>query len=83
MRVYVCVCVFSLACLCFDSPKGPTVLCHEWELSCHECDPINTDHIYECWEAFYAWFFFWYRIKINEEVATIKDLCFATEQITF
>lgn len=46
------MCVFSLACLCFDSPKGPTVLCHVWELSCHEYDPINTDHIYECWEVF-------------------------------
>lgn len=43
----VCVCVFLLACSCFDSPEGPTVLCHVWELSCHECDPINTDHIFK------------------------------------
>lgn len=45
--VCMCVCVFlfSLACHCFHSPKSPTVLCHVWELSCHECDPINTDHI--------------------------------------
>lgn len=46
--VCMCVVVFSLACHCFDSAKGPTVLCHVWELSCHEYDPMNTDHINEC-----------------------------------
>lgn len=52
--VCMCVCVFlfSLACRCFHSPKSPTVLCLVWELSCHEYDPINTDHIYECFKVF-------------------------------
>lgn len=41
----MCVClfyvVFSLACLCFDSSKGPTVPCLVWKLSCHHHDPVK------------------------------------------